>query len=174
MLYQHLTLNQNRPSRHCTKRFSQPLYKLIYSFPAQSYKLYASNNVWEMARASTLALALLGLTCLTAVQATGYQPPQCRAPPNPSYGGSYGSYHESYVLGTVVNYYCNKGYELHGRSWTVCIHGSHGPYWLYPPPICSREWTVLVMSCGTRLEPYAAQILDRKKAFEAASVCIHS
>ncbi len=92
-----------------------------------------------MARAPTLALALvLGLGCLTAVRATGYVPPQCRAPPNPKYGGYYSGHYQSYELGTVINYYCEQGYELHGRAWTVCILGNQGPYWLYPPPICRR------------------------------------
>ena len=88
-----------------------------------------------------LSVAVVIWLFTAVVQATGSSSLHgfrhfCGRPHKPSYGGYHGN-RQYYSVGSVINYYCNHGYELHGRYQTVCIyHRYHGARWLYAPPVC--------------------------------------
>ena len=87
------------------------------------------------------ALLVVAVTVAVA-SATFYR--QCNPPTQPIYGGYSGGDGYSYPVGKRISYYCNRGYSLHGRSFSVCVYSyrDNRAYWFYPTPVCKRKSTV--------------------------------
>jgi len=87
-----------------------------------------------MAR-SLLALAVI-VVATTQVAFAIYPSKLCVPPHRIDYGG-YTPYRPQYSVGSKIQFHCDKGYKLHGPSWTVCKWDKRS-YWAHPPPVCKR------------------------------------
>ena len=61
--------------------------------------------------------------------------PMCDPPRRPDYGG-YSPHMANYTVGSRITFHCDKGYKLHGASWTEC-KWDKASYWVNPPPVCT-------------------------------------
>ena len=86
--------------------------------------------------ASSLLTALLIAIATTQV-ALAISYPSCDPPHRPDNGG-YTPYSDKYLIGTKIKFFCNKGYKLHGTSWTICKHIKKS-FWLHKSPVCKRK-----------------------------------
>lgn len=96
-----------------------------------------------MAFLSTFLVAAFAV----AVAGATYLPPHsfhCPAPRAPHYGRYRSSDHyqdrEYYLLGHVIYYECDDGYELHGTTWDACTYDNahYRADWRFQTPVCKR------------------------------------
>ena len=63
--------------------------------------------------------------------------PPCNPPRRPVHGG-YSPHKTNYSIGSRINFHCDKGYMLHGATWTDCKWDKQ-PYWVNSPPVCTYK-----------------------------------
>lgn len=83
--------------------------------------------------ANTFWILLVIAVASTEVALAVYPP--CDPPRRPVYGG-YSPHKTNYSIGSRIYFHCDKGYTLHGATWTDCKWDKQ-PYWVNPPPVCT-------------------------------------
>ena len=83
------------------------------------------------------AIAVLAAVCLTLANATAYTT-HCRAPPLVDNGGHNGTNSNLFLRGSVITYWCDDGYSLHGSSRRTCS---------YSRPMRTYQWNGSAPTC---------------------------
>ena len=87
-----------------------------------------------------LGVALVVAVAVAVTSATFHQ--QCSHPSPLIHGSHSGEGAHYFPVGKKISFYCNHGYRLYGRSFTVCVYSYHDnrAYWFYPIPVCKRKF----------------------------------
>ena len=90
-----------------------------------------------MATSPLTWLVIAVATVQVAFATYAYYPP-CEPPHSLDYG-EYGPIKDEYPVGSKIEYRCNDGYVLYGKSWTVCKYYNRKSSWTHKAPVCKRK-----------------------------------
>ncbi len=116
-----------------------------------------------MQRKMRLARLTFFATLLVAAAVNAAHATYCRAPPRPAHGGHSGQSYSSFRVGTVVKYWCERGYRLLGSEYRRCAVRGNSVYWDRSTPVCICKYLRLyegATNCCTSLHHSCASCVS--------------